>query len=94
MAEVMRIFLVLVWCRSVADTVFPDNSRFGGFNSRLGPNKFPFSWLRELAGNGLICLAIFVAKTAKQWGKTRNSRFFPVTTGICPNEDGSLGTRR
>jgi len=42
--------------------IIPVNSRFGRFISRLGPNKFPFSPLRELTGKGLIRLAVFGAK--------------------------------
>jgi hypothetical protein len=43
---------------------FGYHSRFGALNSRLGANKFPFSRLREFPGKGLICLALFGAKTA------------------------------
>jgi hypothetical protein len=53
----------------------PDNSRFGEFNSRLGPNKFPFSGLRELAGKALICLTVFGAETALFGNNRKNSRF-------------------
>jgi hypothetical protein len=60
----MGIFLILFWCSAVARDAPRHNSRFGVFNSRLGPNKFPFSLLRELSGKGLICLAVFAAKTA------------------------------
>ncbi len=57
--KAMGLFLVLFWCAAVARDVLRYSSRFGVFNSRLGPNKFPFSRLRELDGNGLICLAVF-----------------------------------
>ena len=41
----MILFLVLYWCSAVAGGILGDNSRasrFGVFNSRLRPNKFPF----------------------------------------------------
>jgi hypothetical protein len=41
-----------------------EHSRFGEFNSRLGPNKFPFRPTRELAGKGLIWLAVLGADKA------------------------------
>ena len=59
----MCLFQPLFWCASVVGEIFP-YSRFGGFNSRLGSNKFPFSRLRELARKDLIYLAVFGAKTA------------------------------
>src|SRR5215471_2243499 len=64
----MGLFLVLFWCAAVARA-------FLRFNSRLGPNKFPFSRLRELAGKGLIHLAVFGAKTARFENNRENSRF-------------------
>jgi hypothetical protein len=51
------------------------NSRFGGFNSRLGVNKFPFGRQRELAGKRLIYLAVFDAKTALLEHNREKSRF-------------------
>jgi hypothetical protein len=60
----MGLFLILLWCAAVTGDILRYNSRFEVFNSRLGPNKFPFSPLRELAGKDLICLAVFGAKTA------------------------------
>jgi len=59
--EKMGLFQVLLWCAAV---VLRGYSRFGEFDSRLCPNKFPFPPLRELASRGLICLAVFAAKTA------------------------------
>jgi hypothetical protein len=50
------------------------NSRFGAFNSRLGPNKFPFGRQRELAGKRLIRLAVFGAETALFASNEKNSR--------------------
>jgi hypothetical protein len=61
----MGLFLVLFWSSRVIGKAFPDNSRFGEFNSRLGPNKFPFGRLRGFADKGLIWLIIFAAQTAK-----------------------------
>jgi hypothetical protein len=40
----------------------PDNSRFGGFNSRLGTYKFPFTSRREFSRNGLIRHGILTRK--------------------------------
>jgi hypothetical protein len=61
----MGLFLVLFWSARVVGKAFPDNSRFGEFNSRLGPKKFPFGRLRGYAGKDLIWLTVFAAKTAK-----------------------------
>ena len=49
-------------------------SRFGAFNSRLGPNKFPFSPLREFASKALNCLLVFVAKRYLHGANRQNSR--------------------
>ena len=40
----MGVFLVLLWCSAVVERGIAGNSRnsrFGGFNSRLGGQKFP-----------------------------------------------------
>src|SRR5262249_21948653 len=71
----MGFFLVLFWCASVAGTVLPYDSRFGVSSSRLDANKFPFGRLRELGSKGLICFAIFGAKTALFENIRENSRF-------------------
>src|SRR5712691_1136988 len=71
----MGLFLVLFWCAAVARAVLRYNSRFAGSNSRLGANKFPFSRQRELAGKGLIYLAVFGADTALFRHNRENSRF-------------------
>ena len=68
----MWLFQLLFWCAAV---VTGSNSRFGGFNSRLGPNKFPFSRLRELARKGLTYLTVFGAETALFEDNRENSRF-------------------
>jgi hypothetical protein len=45
------------WCLAVEGgaNLISRNSRFGGFNSRLGQ-------LRELARSGLICVTVFAAE--------------------------------
>jgi hypothetical protein len=48
-------FFVPYWCSSIAGGVFPINSQFGAFNSRLDA-------LREFAGKQLILLAISRSK--------------------------------
>jgi hypothetical protein len=50
---------LLLWrsaflARSKGPMGFPDNSRFGEINSRLGRSKFPVTPLREFAHSGLI----------------------------------------
>jgi hypothetical protein len=77
----MGLFLVFFWCAAIAQTVLRYDSRFGGFNSRLGPNKFPFGLLRELAGKGLICLA-FSRPERHLWGTIEK---IPGSTGITRN---------
>jgi len=71
----MGLFLVLFLCAAVARAVLRCNSRFGVFNTRLGPNKFPFPPLRELTGKGLTCLVVFAAKPAVFGQNRENSRF-------------------
>jgi hypothetical protein len=61
----MGLFLVLFWSARVVGKAFPDNSRFGEFNSRLGPNKFLFIQLRGFSSKALIWLTVFADKTAK-----------------------------
>jgi hypothetical protein len=79
----MGLTLVLFWCASLAGEAFWDNSRFGEFNSRLGPNKFPVSRLRELAGKGLIRLTVFAAKMAVSGENRKNSRFHGKNRESC-----------
>ncbi len=81
---VMGLFLILFWWTRVVGEAFLDNSRFGEFNSRLGPNKFPFSRLRELTGKGLIRFTVFASEMAKIGGNRKNSRLFSRFMGICP----------
>jgi hypothetical protein len=77
----MGLFLVLFLCSSFVKDMLREDSRFGAFNSHLCPNKFPFSLRRELAGKGLIRLAVFAAKTAVI-GKIEK---IPGSTGITGN---------
>jgi hypothetical protein len=74
-------FWFFFWCAGIVGAVFPD-SRLGGFNSRLGANKFPFCPLRELAGKDLIYLAVSGAETALMANNRENSRF-EGKTGNC-----------
>ena len=60
------------------------NSRFGAFNSRLGPKKFPFDLLREFAGKPLNFPAIFGAGAALFGNNRKNSRFPREQPGIPP----------
>src|SRR5215831_15392218 len=74
----MRLFAVLLWSSAVirrSIVANSRNSRFGGFNSRLGSKKFPFNLLRELARKALICPAVSSAKTAHAGQHRKNSRF-------------------
>ena len=54
----MGLFLTVFWWFAVNFC----NARFGGFNSRLGPQEFPFNLLRELAHMALIGLVVAVRK--------------------------------
>jgi hypothetical protein len=72
----MYLLLIVLWCAAVMRACrghFP-YSRFGVFNSRLGPNKFPFRPAREFARNGLNWLSFFCNKTAIGRNKSKNSR--------------------
>src|SRR5262245_7264345 len=76
-------FCRCVWCAAAARAVLGSSSRFGAFNSRLAPNKFPFSRLRELVGNGLIWLAVFDARTTLFGLNRKNSRFHGNNRECC-----------
>ena len=84
----MGLFLVFFWCAAIARAVLRYNSRLGGFNSRLGPNKFPFGPLRELAGKGLICLAVFATRTALMGNNRKNSRLHGNNQEFRPRRTG------
>src|SRR5689334_11735037 len=77
----MGLFVVLFWCVADPSAVFQHNSRFGVFNSRLGANKFPFSWQREFARKALSRLVVFV--TRRHFGRTIEK--IPGSTGITGN---------
>ena len=61
-------------------------SRFGAFNSRLGPNKFLFSRLREFASKALNCLLVFVEKRHLHGANRRNSLFNGKNREFCLHE--------
>jgi hypothetical protein len=67
----MGLFGIVYWWLAALGS----NSRFGGFNSRLGRREFPFGAPREFAYKGLICLAVFSAKTTPIGQNRKNSRF-------------------
>ena len=50
----MGIFVILFWCLAAMRSVLRFSSRFGVFNSRLGPKILSFSLQRELARKRLI----------------------------------------
>jgi hypothetical protein len=55
----MFLSILLLSCSAVLGRFsgpagIPDNSRFGGINSRLGRRKFPFTSRREFSHNSLI----------------------------------------
>jgi hypothetical protein len=59
-------------------TGVPDNSRFGGINSRLGSHKFPFTSRREFSCNGLSHHGI-LADERRFCGSNRQIHgYFPV----------------
>ena len=68
----MGLFLTVFWWFAVNSL----NSRFGGFNSRLGPQEFPFNLLRELAHMALIGLVVAVPKAALSRRNRKNSRLY------------------
>jgi hypothetical protein len=81
----MGLFLVLLCCSAVVGGcgglgIFPDNTRFGEFNSRLGGANPRFALLREFADKALIRLPVFALKpwlsvedrrTSRLWGENR-----------------------
>jgi hypothetical protein len=76
----MYLLLIVLWCAAVMRGRrghFP-YSRFGVFNSRLGPNKFPFRPAREFARKGLNWLPFFVTKPLLDGANQK----IPVSTGI------------
>src|SRR5215472_15912173 len=74
--------LLLLW-RLAAEggaDLLSRNSRFGEFNSRLSR----YGRLRELAGNGLIWLAVFAPESLRNERNRRNSRFYGNNREFCP----------
>src|SRR5262249_5185998 len=66
----------LYFCSAfVTRAILRFSSRFGGFNSRFGAKKFPFSRQREFAGSGLIWLVVFSSKT-RLFGHNRKNTLF------------------
>jgi len=68
----MGLFLVLLCCSAVVGGcgglgIFPDNSRFGEFNSRLGGANSRFALLREFASKALIRLTVFADNRGCSW---------------------------
>jgi hypothetical protein len=84
----MDLFLALFWCAAVARAVLRYSSRLSGFNSRLGPNKFPFSLPRELAGKGLICPAVSRLKPHLSGTIEKIPGFTGITRNFAPGETG------
>ncbi len=62
--------------------MFPYNSRFGAFHSRLGQVNSRFRLLPEFSYKSLIYLTVFAAQTAVARGKSMK---FPVSTGKTGN---------
>jgi hypothetical protein len=86
----MGLFLVLLCCSAVVGgcgglVIFPDNSRFGEFNSRLGIANSRFALLGEFAGKALIHLTVFAAKPWFSVADRRNSRLRRDKPGIGPD---------
>jgi hypothetical protein len=60
----------------------PDNSRFGGINSRLGSRKFPFTSRREFSRNCLIHCRILADERRFCGPESTNSRILSRFRGI------------
>jgi hypothetical protein len=71
----MSFFLILLL------SIFPDNSRFGVFNSRIGGENSRFGRQRKFARNGLIWPTIFATKA---WLQGKISEV-PVSSGKAGN---------
>jgi hypothetical protein len=59
--------LLIVVGRCGGLSIFPYNSRFGAFNSRLGWTNSRFRLLWEFAGKRLICLTVIATKRRFHW---------------------------
>jgi hypothetical protein len=81
----MYLLLIPFWCSAVMGRLDGlNNSRFGGFNSRLGPFEFPVSPLREFADNGLIWRIVFADKRQFCGRNRRNSRLYGNNRELVP----------
>jgi hypothetical protein len=81
----MGLFLVLLWCAAVTGDILRYNSRFGGFNSRLGRWKFPFSPATGIGRQGLDLSWCFRSRDGTY---REQSKKFPVPRekpGISPS---------
>jgi len=87
----MWLFAVLSWYWAVVGLggalnilgANSHNSRFGGFNSRLGQRKFP---VRAATGIGLQDLDLarrFYGRTALRWANRRNFPLEREKPGVC-----------
>jgi hypothetical protein len=73
----MCLFLVLLWCSVALQrgvTGNSRNSRFGGFNSRLGQKNSRLTTLRELAHKRLIWLVFLTTEGQLRRRNRRISR--------------------
>src|SRR6516164_5913049 len=68
----MCLLLLLVWCSGV---IGYGNSRFGGFNSRLGRRKSPFGVATGICGSLLNSLAVFAMESRPGGQNRKNSRY-------------------
>jgi len=74
----MSFFLILLL------SIFPDNSRFGVFNSRIGGGENSrFGRQRKSARNGLIWLTIFAMKAWFQGKISEFSRLIGKSREFC-----------
>ena len=73
----MSFFLILLL------SIFPDNSRFGVFNSRIGGENSRFGRQQKFARNGLIWLTIFATKAWFQGKVSEFSRFIGKSREFC-----------
>jgi hypothetical protein len=85
----MYLFIVLLWWSVVIGlgrrpNIVRNNSRLGGYASRLGERKFPIGAAREFAGNDLIWLAVCSAKRWFYGENRRNSRRDGKSRKYCP----------
>jgi hypothetical protein len=75
----MGLFWIVYWWLAALGS----NSRFGGFNSRLSRQKFPFRQQREFPRKHLIYLAVSSTKVALTGRNRKNSRFYGNNRELC-----------